>query len=181
MKKWTIPYTIAEQEFVDFNEHHLRCTPTGKKIVLRLRVMFVVAVAALLPLVFIMDTHISVRLVQLAGLAVLVLIAWFITIPYLLFMAKRTAKKKRKPDESIFSRSGQLIFDFENRTITDIGEISEFKIPFQNISVCYETESMFYFYFRVDGAVLLPFRVFSNASSLAEFRELVHQSFNCER
>ena len=181
MKKWIIPYTIAEQEFVDFNEYHLRRTPAGKKSVLRLRVMFVVAVAVFLPLVFIMDTHVSVKLVQVAGLAVIALIAWFLIIPYLLFTAKRTAKKKRKPDESLFSRSGQLIFDFEDRTITDIGEISELKIPFQNISVCYETEGMFYFYFRENGAVLLPFRLFSNASALAEFSELVHQSFHCER
>ncbi len=181
MKKWTIPYTIADQEFVDFNEYHIRHTPAGKKIVLRLRLVFVLAVAVVVPLVFIADTHISIKVIQLAGLAVLTLIVWFLTIPYLLFMAKRIAKRKRKPDESVFSRSGQLIFDFENRTITDIGEISELKIPFENITVCYETESMFYFYFRADGAVLLPFRSFSKSESLAEFQELVHQSFHCER
>lgn len=181
MPVWTVPYTITDQEYIDFNEHYLRKTPNGKKILLKYRISIVIATILVIPLIFLMDTDMTVKFIQLAVLAVLPIIWISLSVRMLMRSTKKIMKKRSRNGDSHFSRYGQLIFDFENEIIIDSGERAEVRVLFQNVGLCYETESMFYFYFGANQAIILPYRLFNTAEDFYEFQGLVHGYFLFEK
>ncbi len=180
MNSFILPYTVTEQEYIEFNEHYIYKTPRGKKLLLKNRLMCVFAVLVVVPLVFIMDTEIIVKYIQLVGLFILALISWFLSAFILKNSTKRSVKKMRNPVDSLYSQKGQLVFDFENRIITDMGERAEVRVFFDNVTACYETLSAFYLYYSSTQAIIVPYRIFRSVEELNSFRLLVHSSFRCE-
>lgn len=179
MQDWVFLYTITEQEYLDFNEHHLRKTPAGKKVVLKLRLMAAFIPILTLPLVFLLDTYAVVKVIQIAVIVAFSLIWYFTSIRRMLNATKR-ALKKQKPEDRLYSSQGQLVFDFENGIIIDTGEKAEVRVLFNNIIMCYETQYMFIFYFGTNRAIMLPYRLFNCAEDLYEFKSIIHSIFPCE-
>lgn len=179
MNIWTVPYTISEQDYLDFNEHFLRNTTAGKKSFRTYRLVGVIAVLTVLPLLFIIDSDLIVKSIQLVVLLLMALLWWFISPHIMLNSIKRKLRKAESLEKSLYSQHGQLVFDFENRLIVDTGERAEVRVLFDNVTVCYETVSAFYFYFNSSQAIIMPYRIFETAEDFYAFQNLVHYNFFC--
>lgn len=177
MSTFTIPYTITDNDYLAFNNYHLRYTKTGRKALLSMRLIAPVLSLFALILFWIAECDLYFIIVELVAFIIFSIIWWLSARRFMLHSIKRRLKKAHDTDQLLFSPNGQLIFDFENRVIMDITDKAETKISFDKIKTYYETDTAYYFYFSSIQAILLPRHLFHSTEEFISFQNLVHSNF----
>lgn len=101
---------------------------------------------------------------------------WVFARHIILFSLKRKLKKPNSVEKSLFNKTGKLVFDFENRLITDESNKIDLKINFDKIIKYYETDTAFYFNFT--HAFMIPYHNFKSKEKFEKFRALSRKFFN---
>lgn len=177
MKVFNLPYRLGEEDYLKFNDHFLQYTPLGKKTLSTYRLILPIVAAIFYLFILYFSRDPIVLIAEAVVLSILSLI-WFLCARKILLKSiQKRVKRSKAGDPVLFSPAGEIVFDFENRSLTDIDEKTETKIRFESISVCYRTEDAFYFYFQPARAVILPYRCFSDRAEMDEFFHLVSTYF----
>ena len=181
MPVWSFPYTLSTDDYLAFNEHYLRYRPSGKKAMRNCRLIFPAVLLPITLLTFLYQKDFTLLIIQLILSSVFCVLWFFFCDRFIVFTMKRRLKKKDSVENTLYSKEGLLVFDFEKRFIKDFGDKTEEKLSFDSVMVCYETNTAFYFYFSEARAVILPYVNIRTQADFLDFRNLVCQTFPVEK
>lgn len=177
MMKFTIPYKITEEDYLEFNDYFIRCTSEGKKILFLFRIIAPIASLSFIIVVWLFNGN----LFDIMNLAILLSIISIISIVcaprVILNITKKQLKISKKSGQSLYSSEGIMTFEFDDKKITDKSESIELKIDFKQITTYHKTNDAYYFYFSHGQGIILPCRSFENDKELKEFENLVDKNF----
>ncbi len=175
--KFLISYHITDEDYIAFNDHHLRYTPFGRKVVRYCHIALILFSLLLLGLFWLWHHDGFVLACQAVAVAV-VCGLWLIFFRRsMLENLRRRVRKAHKAGKELFSPHGELTVDFERGTVTDKMEKMTLEVPFSSIEHYYETPTAFYLYNQPRGGFILPFRAFADANEVAAFREMARAVF----
>lgn len=177
MTKFIIPYHITDEDYVAFNDHHLRHTPYGRKVVRNGRVALVALSVFILIFFWFQHQDLSILLWQAIGMGAVCLFSCFFFHRSMMRTIRRRVQKSHKTGKELFSPRGELTVDFENRTITDKGEKFHLEVPFSSVQEMYETDTAFYIYIHQQGGFIIPYHLFLRTDELAAFRKSAKAAF----
>ncbi len=170
-------YHITVQDILDFNEFYLLNTNAGKKSLRSHRIIVPVTLIIIFAVMFINDISI-VSLVVYPVAAVVFCIVWQKTCHKPILSAYKSRLKKQSAAESgLYSPDGEIIFDFDNRMIIDIGAREETRVKFSDITACFDGKSGFYLYYSSSKAIILPYSSFFSPEECFSFQAVLHSTF----
>ena len=175
--KFTLPYHITDEDYIAFNDHHLRCTPFGRKIVRSIRIALGVFALLLVGLFWLWQQDTTLLIYQIIGVGIVYGLCLLFFRRSVLKTIRRKVKKSHKTGKEMFSPQGELTVDFEAQIIVDKSEKMTLEVPFSSVEQYYETDTAIYIYIQPQGGFILPHHVFVSIDELTAFRENARTAF----
>lgn len=175
--KLIIPYHITDEDYIAFNDHHLRCTPFGRKVVRNARIALAVFALLLIGLSWlwandaIVSGSVTVAVATVCGVAILLFRR------SMLNMLPKRVQKSHKTGQELFSTHGELTVDFEAGILIDKTDKMTLEFPFSSVLQYYETDTACYIYIQPQGGIIVPYHVFLSNDEWTAFRDCSRCAF----
>jgi hypothetical protein len=166
-------YTLSDNDYFEFNKHHLFNAPANKGglVAARLMVPAIFVVFLLLSLVFI-GFDVSLFIGQVVGYTI-ISVAWgFLVKPFYVFTLKKNIKTMKKHGKLPYVQDILICFD-EDSVIETTPE-TETKMKYTKIERIAESNLAIYVYTSAAQAIILPFSVFESEKQRDDFRDFIH-------
>lgn len=175
--KFVLSYHITDEDYLAFNEHHIRCTTFGRKAVRNGRIGLIALCLIILCFFWFQHNDRLVFLFQCIAVGLVCLLETIFFPRSMMKFTRRKLKKGQKTGKELFSPRGELTVDFENGIIVDKTEKMTLEIPFSSVQQWHETETAFYIYIQPQGGFILPYHDFFSSDDLRSFREIAQKTF----
>ena len=178
MGEYSINYSIIPDDRLNFNMNHIMREPSGRTSLLKTRLLMPLLCIYTLLVFFFAGYNYLFGFAVLTVMLFIGCVVWWIAAPkFTKNSLRKRLEKEYRAENSLFSHSGTLYFNFTEGFLTDFTEKGEFKIYFYGLTHCYETKDAFYFYMAPNKAIILPYRCFGSFEEKAYFDKLLHDSF----
>lgn len=175
--KFVIPYHITDEDYIAFNDHHLRYTPFGRKVVRNSRIALAVFALVLIGLCWLWGSD-AVTLVSVT--VAVTAVGGSFTIFFRRSMLKslrKNVQRARKTGRELFSPHGELTVDFEAGVLVDKTDKMTLEFPFSSVQQYYETDIACYIYVQPQGGIIVPRHIFLKNDEWFTFRECARSAF----
>lgn len=175
--KFVIPYHITDEDYIAFNDHHLKYTPFGRKVVRNSRIALAVFALLLIGLCWLWANDAVVTIsVAVAVTAVSAAYTVFFRRSMLKTLRKNV-QRARKTGRELFSPRGELTVDFEAGILVDKTDKMTLEFPFSSVQQYYETDTACYIYVQPRGGIIVPYHIFLKNDEWCAFRECARSAF----
>ena len=175
--KFVIPYHITDEDYIAFNDHHLRCTPFGRKVVRNSRIALVSFSLLWVGAFWLCLRDTAVLIVQAIAVGILCGLWMIFWRRAMLKTIRRRVRRSHKTGQERFSPRGELTVDFEAGTLIDKSEKMTLEFLFSAVQAFYETDTACYIYIQPQGGIIVPNHVFLKTDELLAFREHARNAF----
>lgn len=158
-------YSIAEDDYLRFNTHHVLNTDVGKKALKTYRFTFIVISLCMLLIVAVISRDLTLIILEAVLLGILLLIWLLLSNQNYLNAIKRkltSMKKKNIPlpysEESKLSFGDESFTDFSNNIATTYN--------YAIIEFIWVTPTDIYIYINAVSAIIIPFTAFSSVDEI---------------
>lgn len=160
-------YTVTEEDYVTFNDHHMQNTEVGKKALFHIKI--IMPILALFVVLIFLLAEADVYLIITEAVAMLIIsVLWVIFAKkFFLCSLRRKIKKQMLKNSQLFSPKGRLEFDEEK--IVDVSDKIEIKTSYSSVEKLYVTDVAFYFYIGPAQAIILPYHNFKDSGDRLSF------------
>lgn len=175
--KFTIPYHITDEDYIAFNDHHLKYTPFGRKVVRNSRIALVAFALVLIGLSWLWESDAVVAISVTVAVAA---VCGSFTVFFRRSMLKTLRKnlqKSHKTGRELFSPRGELTVDFEAGILIDKTDKMTLEFPFSSVQEYYETDTACYIYLQPQGGIIVPYHIFLKNDEWFAFRECARSAF----
>ncbi len=176
MNTFRINSSISEEDYFEFNRHHLLETPVGKKAIMFLRLVIIVAFLAVFIYTVFSGADITMLIVEAVLSTVVGLVLWFNAYRIILGVFRLEMKLQKDVLKDMMGDS-EISFDFNGGIISDISPKEEVRVRFENVTAVYETDKAFYVYYNNVKAFVIPYRAFSSAEEFRAFQTALRSVF----
>lgn len=175
--KFVIPYHITDEDYIAFNDHHLRYTPFGRKVVRYCHIALILFSLLLLGVCWLWHHDGFALACQAVAIAV-VCGLWLIFFRRsMLENLRRRVRKAHKTGKELFSPHGELTVDFEAGILIDKTDKMTLEFPFSSVQQYYETDTACYIYVQPQGGIIVPYHIFLKNDEWFAFRECARSAF----
>lgn len=165
-------FTLSENDYLEFNKHHLLNAPASKKMLLISR-LIVPILFALLALLSLLSNDDSIVVIVKLIIYTLASIVWFFNIKHINMRLLKFNMKLLKKDGKLYYGK-DVLFQFNEDFFIETSTDAETKLKYTSIERIEEGKNALYIYIGAIQAYMIPFSVFETTEQKNEFLDFIN-------